>query len=77
MSSPQELYDAREGYLSKMEDDVLVHRFAAYRIHQSLVQKPLSIDAFWPLKKSDGKNDKKVISREQWDKLKLVHKIKR
>ena len=77
MSSPQEIYDAREGYLSKMEEDVMVQRYAAYRIHQSLVQKPLSIEAFWPLKKSDLKTEKKVISREQWDKLKLVHKMKR
>jgi len=51
-----------------------LQRFAAYRIHQSLVQKPLSIDKFWPLR-SDKKitQDKIVMDNDMMAMIIKAH----
>lgn len=52
-------------------------RFASYRIHQSLVTKPLSIEEYWPLKGDKPKQaEKKVMTREMYAEIKKAHKLK-
>lgn len=48
--SPYEFYCACEGYFHKMDEQQEIQRFAAFRIHQSLVQKPVPLQQFWPLR---------------------------
>lgn len=60
-----------EGYLDKEKKILEVQRFAAWRIHQSLVSKPLSINKFWPI---DGEQKqektKLVVDMELWKQIK-------
>jgi len=54
-----------------------MHRLAAYRIHQSLVEKPLKIQEFWPLfgDKAQAKKDTLIVTDELWNKIKQTHNI--
>lgn len=75
MCSPQDFKDAREGYYHNRDNQISVQRFAAYRIHQSLVQKPLTIEQFWPMS-DHTEPEKKEIDQETWDRIKRLHKVK-
>jgi hypothetical protein len=46
---------------------------ASWRIHQSLVAKPLSLDKFWPIGKVIPEI-KKEFSIEWWEQMKIKHK---
>ena len=64
-----------EGYKLQLENLSYIHRFASYRIHQSLVQKPLNIDAFWSI--GEKKEEiKEVMTKERWQKIKAIHGVK-
>jgi hypothetical protein len=54
-----------------------MHRIAAYRIHQSLVEKPLTIEKFWP-SRNDVIKPKERISMDQdmYEAIKKAHNIK-
>ncbi len=74
-NSPYTNYCKEEGYYKKLEDQQHIHRFAAYRVHQSLVKKPLSIDKFWQIgEKKEA--ERKQFSIEEWQKIKEIHGIK-
>ena len=51
-------------------------RTASYRIHQSLVEKPLAIEDYWRLW-SDGKKEKIdiVMTSEMFEMIKKAHGI--
>ena len=52
-------------------------RLASYRIHQSLVEKPLKLEDFWPLW-GDKKavSDKLIMTPELYEQIKGIHKLK-
>lgn len=69
-----------KGYEERTESEASMLRIASYRIHQSLVQKPLKINDYWPLP-SDKKVNKEVrYMRPEMltaiRNIKKVHKIK-
>ena len=76
MSSPQEFYDAREGYFIKLNDEALIQRYIGYRIFQGLVTKPGTIEQFMPLDTDKINNVKAMPSKAQWAKMKKMHKVK-
>lgn len=74
--SPYDFFAASEGYFDKMDNQAADIRWASYRIHQSLVEKPLKIEEFWPLwgdKKKD--DDKLVMTKEMYDQIKKIHNL--
>lgn len=75
-SSPYEVVAACEGYFDKMELEKANLRFASYRIHQSLVTKPLSLEKYWPLKGDKPKTEKIVMTRDMYDEIKKAHNLK-
>lgn len=47
---------------------------ASYRIHQSLVQKPLSLEDFWPIDgDKERSNDRLIMTREMYAEIKKAH----
>jgi len=80
--SPYEFHCACEGYFIKVEHQAQLHRFSAYRIHQSLVQKPLSLSNFWPLKGDEKEavtytwGESKEEAIEMWAAIKNAHGLK-
>ena len=75
LMKPYEFFCAVEGYSEKREMETEVLRFATFRIHQSLVEKPLSIEKFWPMK-NDVAPDVVEVTQEWKDKLKLMHNLR-
>jgi hypothetical protein len=65
-----------EGYFDKMDSLAQMIRIGSYRIHQSLVKKPLKIEDFWPLW-GDKKHasEKFVMSREMYAEIKKAHNL--
>jgi len=53
-------------------------RLASYRIHQSLVEKPVSIEDYWPLASDGEKEIQEPISidADMLAKIKRIHKLK-
>lgn len=52
-------------------------RMASYRIHQSLVTKPLKIEEYWPLKGDKPKQTEKIeMTRELYAEIKKAHNLK-
>lgn len=53
-------------------------RWASYRIHQSLVEKPLKIEDFWPLwgDKKKAPDEIPVMTKEMYDEIKKIHNLK-
>jgi len=76
-STPYEFFCACEGYFDLLDTQAQMHRLAAYRIHQSLVEKPLKIQEFWPLfgDKAQAKKDTLIVTDELWNKIKQTHNI--
>ncbi len=66
------------GYNEKAESEAAMLRISSYRIHQSLVQKPLKIQEYWPLP-SDKKvsRDVRIMTPEILEKIKNRWKIKK
>lgn len=60
-AAPYEVFASVEGYVAKLNREVSNQRFAAYRIHQSMVEKPLSIEKFWPLPTDAETEDSDVV----------------
>ena len=59
-----------------MKDKAAIIRFAAYRIHQSLVEKPLTIERFWPLEGDKPRENTTLVFEEGLlDKIFNRHKI--
>ena len=73
-NSPYTNFCKLEGYLDKRREQVEIERFAAWRIHQSLVPKPLSIDKFWPVAGERKEREKIVVDIEMWNKIKERNK---
>lgn len=52
-------------------------RWASYRIHQSLVEKPAKIEDFWPLWGDKKKETEQlVMTPEMYHKIKQIHNLK-
>ena len=72
---------ACQGYFDKQKELAQMMRIASYRIHQSLVQKPLSMNEFWPI--GDDKTESKKIvwgdtkeeAEEFYKKVKQAHNL--
>lgn len=75
-SSPYEFYAACEGYFDKIDIEAGMLRIASYRIHQSLVTKPLSISEYWPLR-GDKKpeSERIVMTPEMFEGIKKIHNL--
>ena len=61
-----------------MDNEANNLRFASYRIHQSLVEKPLKIEEFWPLwgDKKVKPDDKLIMTPELYQQIKKIHNLK-
>jgi hypothetical protein len=57
-----------------MKDEAAIQRFAAYRIHQSLVEKPLTIERFWPLDNREPEKTTIVMEEGFWERLRTQNK---
>lgn len=71
-------YCKMKGHEERVEDEASMMRIASYRIHQSLVQKPMKLQEYWPLP-SDKKvsHVQKYMTREMLEKIqKRIKKIK-
>jgi hypothetical protein len=55
-----------------MEEQEHLFRFASWRIHESLVKKPLPIDKFWQIGKPKPMV-KKEFPMEWWETTKAKH----
>ena len=71
---PYEFFCMCEGYNAEKRFDVEITRFAAYRIHQSLVEKPLSIERFWPMEPTEPQ-DEIEMTPEILEQIKKIHNI--
>lgn len=71
-------YCKMKGYDERKEEEAAMMRIASYRIHQSLVQKPMPLHEYWPLPsdKKQGPVTQKYMTKEMLEKIKKVHKIK-
>jgi hypothetical protein len=74
--SPYEFYATCEGYLDKIDTEAKMMRIASYRIHQSLVEKPLSIIDYWPLRGEYDVKETFVVDKEMLANIKRIHKLK-
>lgn len=78
-AAPYELFCACEGFFDKEDRLAQMMRIASYRIHQSLVQKPLRIDDYWPLyfDNLNHETGEKIsqLTQEDFDRIKKVHGI--
>ena len=68
-SSPYEFFAASEGYFDKEDLAAANLRLASYRIHQSLVEKPLKIEDFWPLWGDKKTEDKLIMTPELYRQM--------
>lgn len=76
-SSPYEVFAACEGYFDKMDIEAQNLRLASYRIHQSLVTKPVSIEKYWPLRGDKVQTEDKIImTRDMYAEIKKAHNLK-
>jgi len=61
-----------------MEGAERVARLASFRLHQSLVDKPLSIEEYWPIGSDKIKDSEPIsVDAEMLAKIKRIHKIKK
>jgi hypothetical protein len=67
-----------KGYEVSIENEAALMRIASYRIHQSLVQKPLSIKEYWPLPSDKNQRGryKIIMNKEMCAEIKKDHKLK-
>ncbi len=71
---PYTNYCKLKGYEDRVEHEAVMLRIASYRIHQSLVQKPLSITDYWPLPSDkETKKDTLFVSRDILKQIKQAH----
>lgn len=74
---PYTNYCKAKGYEEKIDTEASMLRMGFYRIHQSLVEKPLTIKEFWPLASDkESVKEKIVVSREMIDKIKKIHNLR-
>lgn len=50
-------------------------RISSYRIHQSLVQKPLRLSEYWPLWADKKEEEEFVMTKEMYEEIKKAHKL--
>jgi hypothetical protein len=59
-----------------MELEAQNFRLASYRIHQSLVAKPVPIEEYWPLKGDKKKPTEKIVmTRDIYAQIKKAHNL--
>lgn len=75
-SSPYEIVAASEGLFDKMQVEAWNLRLASYRIHQSLVTKPVSIEEYWPMDNKKKDAEKSIMTRETYAEIKKAHNLK-
>lgn len=75
--SPYEFYATCQGHFDKMDTEAKMLRIASYRLHQSLVEKPLSIIEYWPLRDEVEVKETMVVDAELLATIKRVHKLKK
>jgi len=52
-------------------------RLASFRLHQSLVDKPLSIEEYWPIRGDKSIDSEPIfVDHEMLAKIKRIHKLK-
>ncbi len=67
------------GYYNEREELAQMMRISSFRLHQSLVQKPLKIHEFWALpsdKIASKNNVKKYVDQQMIDAINLAHGTK-
>jgi len=74
-NSPYTNYCKAEGWKQQNEAYWEGMRLGFYRIHQSLVEKPISIHEFWPIGEAP-EPVKLVLTDEMRDHIKKVHGLK-
>ena len=76
LATPYEFYCAIEGYISARKEESLKLRIASYRIHQSLVEKPLTLEKYWPIDDiEDDNSDELIMTPELLQQIKQAHNI--
>lgn len=73
---PYEFYCIVEGFMTKRKNEIEVARFAAYRIHQSLVEKPVQIDKFWPMADKVEEIEDIEMTPEMLDDIKKTFNVR-
>ncbi len=74
-NSPYTNYCKEVGYYKRLEDQQHIHRFAAYRLHQSMVKKPIKdIDKFWQIGEKKQVEFPKFTA-EDFKKIKEIHGV--
>lgn len=72
-NSPYVNYCKEIGYYKRLDDLQHIHRFASYRLHQSLVKKPLNIDKFWQIGEKKNEFEVPTFTPETWAEMKKTH----
>lgn len=68
------MYCAIEGHLEGVNSLAEMMRISSYRIHQSLVEKPLSIEKYWPLPSDKESTEEGLImTPDLLEKIKEIH----
>lgn len=66
-----------EGYIAERKEESLKLRIASYRIHQSLVEKPLTLEKYWPIDDIEDDNpDELIMTPEILEQIKKMHNLK-
>ncbi len=74
-SSPQEFYYACKGYFDEREEQILLHRNAAFLICQSFGAKHSDLNKAWPVDDKQKEDSRVVIDSEMKDTIKRIHGI--
>ena len=74
-STPYDFFAACEGYFDKCDRETRMHRLMAYRVHQSLVEKPIPIEDFAPVWNDSKANPEFEITQEFFDELAKTHNL--
>lgn len=64
------------GLIDEQKDHERLLRFGFYRIHQSLVEKPLSLNDFWHIDEIEDEKNTLIIDKEVIEKMKKKYNLK-
>jgi hypothetical protein len=76
-AEPYSVFSAIEGYYDNLNEVARVNRVLSYRIHQSLVKKPINITEYMPLFGDNVQaKGKMVMDKETYELIKRKHGLK-
>lgn len=76
LMEPYEFFCTIEGYHDKQILEEKRLRFASYRIHQSLVDKPVPIEKFWPIEDDAPEQERMEMTPEILERIIKAHNVK-